>query len=179
MDLQSCPKCGVKVMPTADGTCPSCKEPFPDMPENDAAEPIFAELADDLPTIESRVSRQPPDSVPPRSKRTDGKDPFYLQATKFSLFAPLVLIVMDFFVQCIVKLQPDSTAASSKGAMYAVSVITATLILLTTVAALVLGFVGCIGAAKRSDGTSIVLSVIGILLNCLILSGCAWMLTKV
>lgn len=44
MALQTCPHCEVRVVPTVDGICPSCRRPFHETPEFASIEPAEQEL---------------------------------------------------------------------------------------------------------------------------------------
>jgi hypothetical protein len=95
----------------------------------------------------------------PKSAPANGKEPFSLQAAKFSAYAPFVLFLMN----CCVRGPLEDTQGTQDGMLLASMIFG--ICLLTTLAALVLGFVGLKGGISRRSVRTILYAAAGILLN--------------
>lgn len=150
MDVQNCPHCGVRVIPSNDGTCPSCRKSVtaiaPLVKTPAAAENPFASPAG--------VSHESS-----AGKGSNPKEPFSHQAAKFSAYAPFILLLMGFCVQGqIAAHQGTDTGVQLAMVLAGISI-------LTTLAAFVLGWVGVVGGFARRAGWTIAYALVGILLN--------------
>ena len=92
------------------------------------------------------------------------KQPFSLQAAKFSLYAPFILFLINFCASSQLEFEDN---ADLQGQMrFAIGLI----VVLTTLAAFVLGFVGVIGGIMRRAAGTIIIAVLGVLLNGLLIA---------
>jgi hypothetical protein len=101
-----------------------------------------------------------------RSKRPAGKkQPFYRQAAKFSMYAPIFLGLVFMVVR--VTLWSNQTHEAEREVGLTLSI----LYLSAVIAGVVLGVVGLVGAFRRRDAGTIVTAVIGLILNGAIVAG--------
>jgi hypothetical protein len=166
MERETCPHCGVRIIPSRDGTCPSCRRPFPDAPEGDQVPGRPSGSSFKNPYQSPATSS----SLPSPAKTAKAKEPFSHQSAKFSAYAPFILFLMSWCVQ--------GQIAAHRGTPTGVQLSTALawLSILTTVAAFALGFVGLVGGIQRRAARTIVLSVVGILLNTALLTLWGWVI---
>jgi hypothetical protein len=133
--------------------CPSCRRSV-----EHATEPAIA------PVQLAPVSSNPytaPAEVNPFAETQVGKakEPFSLQAAKFSAYAPFILFLMGTCLQGRVR------ALEGEDVGRQVALVLGSLSFFTTLAALILGLVGMVGGISRSSVKTIVYSIVGILLN--------------
>jgi hypothetical protein len=167
MNLQTCPHCGVQVVPTAAGVCPSCRRQIRDAPGDRAAEVAASAEAEADPVIFLPDEDAPNPFASPKSaavsvlprKPDRKKEPFSHQAAKFSAYAPAVLFALGMCVGASVR-QHEGTET---GRLMAWAF--AGLQIVTTVSALVFGGIGLVGGIGRRAGPTIVYALIGILFN--------------
>lgn len=154
MELQVCPHCGVCVIPSNDGICPSCRKSV-----SDAGAPSVPKSPGQLP-VENPYAPPPAAASPATSTSAPkGKEPFSHQAAKFSAYAPFILLLMGMCLQGqVVAHEGTETGFQLAVALSALSITTA-------FAAFVLGFVGLVGGFSRRAAWTIILSMVGILLN--------------
>src|SRR5262249_5943766 len=105
---------------------------------------------------------RPPETKP--YQPTDGaRQPFYVQAARFSFWAPFVMGLMNIVLQRRVldELQYDSTVP--------LVVIIAGIVGTTMMAGIVLGMFGFVVSARRREWSTMTLAVIGIVLDIVML----------
>jgi hypothetical protein len=167
MNLQTCPHCGVQVVPTGSGVCPSCRRLFRNAAGETAVEDAASTGAAAVPVIILPDEDSPNPFAPPKSaavsllprKPDRKKEPFSHQAAKFSAYAPAVLFALGMCVQgAVAEHRGTPTGMQMAWALGGLS-------MLTTLSAFVLGFVGLFGGIARRAGSTIVFALIGIVFN--------------
>ena len=116
---------------------------------------------------------QPPEADPQQSPVLPApavpsgkqKQPFSLQAAKFSLYAPFVLILINLFVIGITAQQGADADRRELEEQAQIRFVISALISITMVAALVLGIVGFIGGIRRRAVGTIIMALLGVLIN--------------
>jgi hypothetical protein len=98
-------------------------------------------------------------SPPLIANASNPKEPFSHQAAKFSAYAPFILFLMGMCLQGQVAAHRETETGMQLGmALAGISICTA-------LAAFVFGFIGLAGGIMRRSGWTIVLALVGILLN--------------
>lgn len=92
------------------------------------------------------------------AQSVDGKDPFALQAAKFSLYSPFIM----FLLGCVLR--------NVVGGQHVVATVISAIVVLTTLAAFVMGFVGVVLGTRLGRTGIIVRSIGGIFLNGVLIS---------
>ena len=107
---------------------------------------------------QSPTSPNTSDSNKP-TESTDSKPPFSLQAAKFSLYSPFIMVLISFCTTSQMQFKENPELRSQ------ISFAIGLIVNLTTLAALVLGVVGLIGGIQRRSSGTIAIAVLGVLLN--------------
>ncbi len=119
-----------------------------------------------------------PDAVQPPNVK-DGKQPFSLQAAKFSLIAPFFSIAMNLFVSVVIVPDRDGNNAPREvqeqaQVRFAFGILSG----LVIVAGFVLGAVGIVGGIARSAIGTIVMSIFGVLINGSLIGSTVWAIIR-
>jgi hypothetical protein len=150
MELTTCPHCQTRVAAGPAGRCPSCGR---DLTASSTPPAGVASAESDNPFSAPAVA---PPSQPKAA--APAKQPFSHQAARFSLYAPVVLVVLNFAF----KSQLD--AGQGPDVSRQLSIGWAVLSLWIQVTGLAMGLVGFVGGISRGAAWTIVIATIGILL---------------
>jgi hypothetical protein len=156
MELQKCPYCLESVIPSNEGICPGCRQNVHVLPQTSVP---ATKPPPEKPAINPYSPPTTETSIPAAEPAAKGKEPFSLQAAKFSLYAPFILFLMGMCLSGQVDLHRKTPVGNQ------LAVALGGLSFLTTSAAFILGFVGFIGGIQRKSVRTIIYSALGIILN--------------
>lgn len=153
MQIQACPNCGINIVPTADGDCPSCRKAFPGQwaPDSTALAP------------HGRVSehyRSPVTPAPPPPVLETNRESPFLRLTKLLALLPFSLAMVQLGATPIML-----TWSGRDGLGHRIYNVSGPFIGLSILIGFVFCVISLVGGLRHDNGKIIAYSIAGLLLN--------------